>query len=154
MNTLRTDYVDAVFSGIRKYAMTTNQDSTVSFTDQTTYTTEGDRFGAADINETNTAINKLARVVTMEINQYAWTQSGSVWYRDWITTDFTTSDTPIVSLYIPWNTPRETAKVMQKNYSYINDITIGYDTVNSRFFIRVIVNARPTSAFQIMLKGA
>jgi len=153
MNTLRTDYVDAVFSGSRKYAMTTNQDSTVSFTDQTTYTTEGDRFGAADINETNGAINKILGVKTMTINQYAWTQSGDVWYRDYIDNNYTNTDTPIISLYIPWNTPRETAKIMQKNFSYINDITTNYDSTNNRYFFRVIVNARPTDAFQVMIKG-
>lgn len=159
MNTLKTDYVDAVFSGSRKYAMTTNSDSTVSFTDQTTYTTEGDRFGSADINETNGAINKIIGVVTMEINQYAWTQYTNqqtgdvVYYRDWVTSNFEPTDSPIVSLYIPFDTGRDTAKIMQKNFSYINDITIRRDTVNNRNFIRVIVNARPTDKFYIMFKG-
>lgn len=56
---LRTNYKDDVFSGNRKYTMINNQDGTVSFTDSTEYTQEGDTYGAAQINEANQKVNDL-----------------------------------------------------------------------------------------------
>lgn len=53
---LKTDYKDAMFPGKRKYRMVQNEDGTVSFDDVTEYTQQGDRFGAKDINDTNTAV--------------------------------------------------------------------------------------------------
>lgn len=43
----------------RKYRQTTNDDSTVSFEDVTNYSQEGSRFGAKEVNQTNTAINNI-----------------------------------------------------------------------------------------------
>lgn len=56
---LRTNYKDDVFTGKRKYRMTTNPDTTVSFDDETEYVQQGDTYGAAQINEQNTKINDL-----------------------------------------------------------------------------------------------
>ena len=53
---LKTDYKDAVYTGDRKYTQTNNTDGTISLVDATAYSTEGDTFGAADINATNTAV--------------------------------------------------------------------------------------------------
>ncbi len=57
MAALKTDYKDAVYTGNRKYTQTNNADGTVSLVDATAYSTEGDPFGAADINATNSAVN-------------------------------------------------------------------------------------------------
>lgn len=60
---LRTDYTDDVLDTSvntqRKYYLIKNSDGTYSFTDQTTYTSEGDYFGAEDINATNSYVNEL-----------------------------------------------------------------------------------------------
>ena len=55
---LKTDYKDAMFQGSRKYRMVQNDNGTVSFEDVTEYTQEGDSFGAKDINDTNTEVEK------------------------------------------------------------------------------------------------
>ena len=55
---LKTDYKDAMFQGSRKYQMIQNDDGTISFEDVTEYTQTGDSFGAKDINETNTEVEK------------------------------------------------------------------------------------------------
>lgn len=54
---LRTDYVEDIFTGNRKYTMTENSDNTVSFTDVTEYEQYGDYYGAALVNAQNEAIN-------------------------------------------------------------------------------------------------
>lgn len=57
MAALKTDYKDAVYTGNRKYTQTNNADGTISLVDATAYSTEGDPFGASDINATNSAVN-------------------------------------------------------------------------------------------------
>lgn len=58
---LPTDYEDAVWSGLKKYAQVDNEDGTVSFKDMTVYTKkEKSFFGAADANAMNAAMNQLA----------------------------------------------------------------------------------------------
>lgn len=59
MSSLRTNYKDDVFTGKRKYSMSTNPDTTVSFEDETDYSQRGDTYGAAQINEANDIINNL-----------------------------------------------------------------------------------------------
>ena len=63
MADLKTNYVDDVLDSdknqFRKYQMIYNDDGTVSFVDVTTYTQNGDSFGAKDINDTNAAVNEL-----------------------------------------------------------------------------------------------
>nr|DAG43261.1 MAG TPA: hypothetical protein [Bacteriophage sp.] len=61
MALLKTNYKDDILldnSGKRKYTMITNDDGTVSFVDVTDYSQNGDAFGAADINATNTEVNE------------------------------------------------------------------------------------------------
>lgn len=61
MALLKTNYKDDILldtSGKRKYTMITNDDGTVSFVDATDYLQNGDTFGAADINATNTEVNE------------------------------------------------------------------------------------------------
>ena len=58
---LPTDYEDAVWNGLKKYAQVNNEDGTVSFKDMTVYTKkEKSFFGAADANTMNAAMNQLA----------------------------------------------------------------------------------------------
>lgn len=57
---LRTDYVDDMFSGNRKYEMIDNGDGSYSFNDVTEYSQVGSNYGAAQVNACNDAINKLS----------------------------------------------------------------------------------------------
>lgn len=57
---LKTDYTDAVYSGLKKYMMITNDDGTVSFQDVTNYTNkEKSFFSANDANQMNTTLNNI-----------------------------------------------------------------------------------------------
>lgn len=57
---LRTDYTDAVWSGLKKYVQVDNPDDTVSFQDVTQYSNkEKSFFGARDANRMNEAINYI-----------------------------------------------------------------------------------------------
>ena len=54
---LKTDYKDAMYDGQRRYRLIPNEDGTYTLPDATVYTQQGDKFGANDINQTNTEIN-------------------------------------------------------------------------------------------------
>ena len=60
---LRTDYkndiLDASMTSRRRYKIINNEDSTVSFVDQTVYTQKGDFLDADDLNSMNENINAL-----------------------------------------------------------------------------------------------
>ena len=107
MNQLKTDYVDAVFSGNRKYTEIANADDTVSFTDETAYTQTGDKFGATDINATNGAINKMARTKTATLPANGWTGSSAPYYNTVMISGISSTDSPIVSLYLANNRLRQ-----------------------------------------------
>lgn len=55
---MRTDWKDDVFEQ-RKYNMTNNSDGTVSLTDATVYSQQGDSFGAKELNTIGEEINNL-----------------------------------------------------------------------------------------------
>ncbi len=57
--TYQDDVLDTSVNTQRKFNMIQNDDGTVSFEDMTTYSQEGDIFGAIDINATNEAICEL-----------------------------------------------------------------------------------------------
>ena len=64
---LRTNYKDDILDSgetRRRYELVENQDNTVSLVDVTSYQQNGDTFGAADINATNTAVNKCIDYVS------------------------------------------------------------------------------------------
>lgn len=60
---LRTDYkndiLDASMTSRRRYKIINNDDTTVSFVDQTVYTQKGDFLDANDLNSMNETINTL-----------------------------------------------------------------------------------------------
>lgn len=70
---LRTDYKDALYDGARKYRITANADGTSGIADATTYTQEGDQFGANDINSTNAAVNRLCHTSEAVLAAGGWT---------------------------------------------------------------------------------
>lgn len=55
---LKTNYKNDKFSGMRKYRVTNNSDETISLEDVTEYQEIGDIFNADDINATNAAVNQ------------------------------------------------------------------------------------------------
>lgn len=58
---LKEDYKNDIYPGMRKYRMVQNADGTISLDDVTQYTQEGDIFSADDMNNTNKAVNNIDR---------------------------------------------------------------------------------------------
>jgi len=144
---LKTDYKDAMFDGQRRYRLIANEDGTYSLPDSTTYTQTGDKFGANDINETNTEINKLETVKTATLATASWsttapyTQTVSV-------TGITADDKPIVSLYLPDGITAANVKLQNKAYACVDRAVTGAGSVTVYCY-----NKKPAVDFQIQMKG-
>lgn len=64
MELLRTDYTDAIWSGLKRYNEISNDDGTVSFQDVTQYSgKEKSFFGAKEANKMNEALNTIMSMV-------------------------------------------------------------------------------------------
>lgn len=66
--TYKDDVLDTSKNTKRKYNMIQNSDGTVSLDDVTEYTQQGDDFGSADINATNTRVNEIDKSLTASDN--------------------------------------------------------------------------------------
>lgn len=144
---LKTNYKDAVFSGERKYQEIFNPDGTKSFTDRTSYTTQGDRFGANDINATNSAVNALQglRQVLVDVSKWSntapYTQEISV-------PGITSTDSPGVGLYLSGQESADAVKAMNKAFGMVDFV----ETLNGKIRVKCF-NKKPTVSFWIGLKG-
>jgi hypothetical protein len=88
---LKTDYKDAMYDGARKWRITQNSDGTSGIADETSYTQEGDRFGANDINSTNTAINRINHVTEVTLTASGW-EGGAAPYTQTVSVPGATAD--------------------------------------------------------------
>lgn len=144
---LKTNYKDSVFSGERKYQEIFNPDGTKSFTDRTTYTTQGDRFGANDINTTNSAVNALQglRQVLVDVSKWSntapYTQEISV-------SGITSADSPTVGLYLSGQESADAVKAMNKAFAMVDFV----ETLNGKIRVKCF-NKKPAVSFWIGLKG-
>jgi len=147
MDNLKVNYKDAVFSGSRKYQETTNGDGTVSFTDATTYTQQGDQFGADDINTTNAAINSVIGTKTATFVTSEWKGSSAPFQNSISVSGIVSTDTPIVALNLANNTTSANAILAHQAWSYINSIVTGNGTITA------YANKKPTVDLPIIIKG-
>lgn len=98
MAALKTDYKDAVYTGNRKYTQTNNADGTISLVDATAYSTEGDPFGATDINATNQAVNvNAANVSALQQTIKTTTKNITLTAASWSNVSYTISDSLITA---------------------------------------------------------
>lgn len=147
MDNLKVNYKDAVFPGNRKYQEISNGDGTVSFSDVTTYTQEGDRFGAIDINATNSAINSVVATKTATFSVGGWTGTAAPYQNTIYVSGITASDSPIIALNLANNTTSANAMVTQQAWSFINAIVSGNGSLTA------YANKKPTVNLPIIIKG-
>lgn len=144
---LKTDYKDAMYDGQRRYRLIQNEDGTYSLPDATTYTQQGDKFGANDINQTNTEINKLETVKTVALPAASWSSTAP--YTQTVSVaGITADDKPIVSLYLPDGITAANVKLQSKAFACVDRVTTGAGNITVYCY-----NKKPTTDFQIQMKG-
>ena len=100
------------------------------------------------INNTTTNITtKLTTVKTASVSSSGWSSSAP--YTQTITVSgITSSDRPVVSIYISGNPNASSVKSMNKAYSCVDRVTTGSGNVTLYCY-----NKKPTTTFSIALKG-
>lgn len=148
---LPTNYVDAMWTGNRKYQMIQNQDSTVSFTDETEYSVEGTFFGAMDINQTNSQVNGLSNAKSISIGASSWSNStttvnGRAYYIATVTGLTIYVENPEISIKPAGTVPTTTE---EERFA-----AIAYAVANvSGGSITFYAYTKPTSTISVLAKG-
>lgn len=144
---LKTDYKDAMYDGQRRYRMVQNEDGTCSLPDATTYTQEGDRFGANDINATNTEVNKLQRTAVVTLPASEW--SASPPYTQTVPlAEITAKDVPVIGLRIADGTTAANAKAQNKAWGCVDRAVAGNGTITYYCY-----NKKPAVNVSVNIKG-
>lgn len=151
MITLKTDYEDAVLdvdqNSSRKFSQTDNSDGTISLTDVSAYSQEGDPWGSMDANATNGAIVELRSVKTATLSSSGWSSSAP--YTQTVNVSgITADDSPIVALYITGSPSSSNVKNMAKSYGYIDRAVTGNGTITFYCY-----NKKPTVNITVSIKG-
>lgn len=144
---LKTNYKDAVFSGERKYQEIFNPDGTKSFTDRTSYTTQGDKFGANDINATNSAVNALQGLRQVLVDVSKWSNTAP-YIQEISVPGITSADSPTVGLYLSGQESVDAVKAMNKAFAMVDFV----ETLNGKIRVKCF-NKKPAVSFWIGLKG-
>lgn len=144
---LKTDYKDDIFEGNRKYQISEDTDGNVEILDVTTYTQEGDRFGAADINATNGQVNRLsAEPLVVTFLSSGWSSSAP--YTQTVAAEGLTADDTPTPMFVDDGTTKSASKAKQKAYGYISYFESGDGTVTA-----TCKYEKPTTDFMVGLKG-
>lgn len=147
---LKTDYKDAMFDGARKYRITQNPDGTSGIADETVYTQQGDRFGANDINETNTAVNRLTHTISVTLTAAGWTGSAAPYSQTVNAEEITADDEPVLVSMLAEGADSAAQKSYNKAFAIVaaGTGTTGTGTVTFRVY------KKPTTDITVGLKGA
>lgn len=145
----KTDYVDASWSGSRKYTITMNGTATKNATidDTTAYEKVGSQIGAKQFNEIGKELNRINTEKTVTLSASKWSSSAP--YSQTVSVEGCKStDIPIVQCGATSATSAANTKVYRKMFGYIDDVVTGNGTVT--FYCN---QKKPTSDFQVRLVG-
>lgn len=151
---LKTDYKNDKFVGVRKYKLSNNADNTISLQDVTQYEQEGDVFSADDINSTNhaineatTSINAIKKSIDVTLKASSWSSSSP--YSQIISVSgITSASVPIPGLKYPSSYTKQKKNEIDRCTNMITDI----ETQNGTVVFKCQFD-KPTTDLIITLKG-
>lgn len=153
---LSTDYKDAVWTGDRKYKITSNSDGTSGISDSTTYSTQGSSYGATDMNKTNLVIKEIEGEMLsnakISIPSSGWSAStttvdGVAYYTQAKVLTYIYNDSPVISLAAAGTLPTVTE---QENYAKIAFAVADTSTATLTFY----ATEKPTGTIYVTVKEA
>ncbi len=117
---LKTNYKDAAWTGDRLYTIADAGSGKSTITDDTEYTVEGDAFGAKDINETNTAVNRLTKEPTwVTLKASGWSGSAAPYTQKVSVEGITADDYPVLVSGLADGASAATIKAYNKAFSCV-----------------------------------
>ena len=144
---MKADWKDDIFTGDRKYNLTNNTDGTVSLTDATEYTQNGDAFGAKELNEIGEEMNKIQSIKTVTLTSSGWSSTAP--YTQTVDIDgITESDLPVPLLDVSGAESLSEEKTMKKQFGWISY----YDTADGSITFTAKYR-KPTMDLSVGLKG-
>ena len=144
---MRVDWKDDIFTGDRKYNLINNSDGTVSMTDATEYTQQGDAFGAKELNEIGAEVNKIQAMKNIVLTASGWSSTAP--YTQTVEIDgITESDLPVPLLDVSGAESLSEEKAMKKQFGWISyyDTDDGSITFTAKY-------RKPTMDLSVGLKG-
>lgn len=138
---MKTDWKDDVFEGEhRKYNMITNGDGTVSFEDMTTYTQQGDEFGAKQLQEIGEEVNRIQETKSVTLPAANWTGTKAPFVQTVTVEGITETDKPGQGIIYPENCTRAQQKEINRAADYLYDLETGNGTVTFRATVKPEIN--------------
>lgn len=147
MEQLKTNYKDDMFEGARRYRITQNSDGTSGITDATTYTQEGDQYGANDINGTNETVNALMGVKSVTLPTSGWTGSSAPYSQTVDVAGILATDTPVLIKMLTGTETEAAVKAYNKAFGFIFAGESGNGTVTFKAY------KKPATDLTVGLKG-
>jgi len=152
---LKTDYKNDKFSGLRRYKINTDNSTGLStLEDKTSYVEVGDIFSAEDINATNKAVNALENKTTDIVGANRLSFPASGWssqapYKQTVSNaKIKETDEPVPMFEYPNINSEQQQKAVDKSIGYITDITTNNGSVTITCNFR-----KPVADFILVLKG-
>lgn len=121
MENLKTDYKDDIIATTaRKYTEVSNSDGTISFTDKTVYTQEGDSFGADDINSITKNVNQINHITEVTLTADGWTGDTAPYEQVVDVSGIRADDNPILVSLLPDNASPTVQNAYMKAFGRIS----------------------------------
>lgn len=147
MESLKTNYKNDKFTGMRKYEKIENTDGTISLNDVTQYEEIGDIYSAADINNTNIAVNRIIGLISFTLLASNW-NSAAPYVQTIPIAALKESDTPTPGLIYPETMTESLKAQIDKSVNMITEI----ETLNGAIKVTCQFK-KPVADMTISLKG-
>lgn len=147
MEQLKITYKDDIFEGARRYRITQNSDGTSGIADATTYTQQGDQYGANDINGTNKTVNALMATKTVSLPASGWTGSAAPYSQTVSVAGILATDTPVLIKMLTGTETEAAVKAYNKAFGLIFAGETAADSVTFKAY------KKPTTDIIVGLKG-
>lgn len=145
----KDDILDVSVNSMRKYTEIDNSDGTISLIDSTTYTQEGDAFGAKEVNAITGAVNRLAGVFLVTLSASAWTGSSAPYSQTVAVEGITAEDEPILVRALSDGA----TETVQKAYNKAFGILAAGTGTTADGSVTFKVYQKPTTDLTVGLKG-